>query len=212
MAQPINRQEFEKQMEQEGRLPPGQSLTQKFPVLHYGSIPTFEPKIWGFRIWGEVKEELSWSWEEFSQLPQSALKMDIHCVTRWSKFDTTWMGVSVKSLIDEGLIQPLPGATHVLQHAEGGYSTNLPLEILLQNNFLLATHFEGDPLTPEHGFPVRGIVGQIPGKPELKTPYFWKGAKWLTGLEFLTEDQLGFWEKAGYHNEADIWKEQRTRK
>ena len=115
-------------------------------------------------------------------------------------------------MIDEELIQPLPGATHVLQHAEGGYSTNLPLEILLQNIFLLATHFEGDPLTPEHGFPLRGIVGQIPGKPELKTPNFWKGAKWLMGLEFLTEDQLGFWEKAGYHNEADIWKEQRTRK
>jgi DMSO/TMAO reductase YedYZ molybdopterin-dependent catalytic subunit len=98
--------------------------------------------------------------------------MDIHCVTRWSKFDTTWMGVSVKSLIDEGLIQPLPGATHVLQHAEGEYSTNLPLEILLQNNFLLATHFEGDPLTPEHGFPVRGIVGHIPDRPDLKTAYF----------------------------------------
>jgi len=212
MAQPINRQEFEKEMEQEGRLPPGQSLTQKFPVLHYGSIPAFNPEIWGFRIWGEVKEELSWSWEEFSRLPQSTLKMDIHCVTRWSKFGTTWMGVSVKSLIDEGLVQPLPGATHVLQHAEGGYSTNLPLEIILQDNFLLATHFEGDPLTPEHGFPVRGIVGQIPDKPELITPYFWKGAKWLSGLEFLKEDQLGFWEKAGYHNEADIWKEQRTRK
>ena len=211
MAHPITRQEFEKQMEQEGRLPPGQSLTQKFPVLHYGSIPVFNQETWRFRIWGEVKEELSWSWEEFSRLPKLVLKMDLHCVTRWSKFDTTWMGISVKSLVDEGYLQPLAGATHVLQHAEGGYSTNLPLEVILQDNFLLATHFEEDPLTPEHGFPVRGIVGRISDRPELKTPYFWKGAKWLTGLEFLKEDQLGFWEKAGYHNEADIWKEQRTR-
>ncbi len=211
MSLPTNRHELEEKMQQEGRLPPGQSLTLKFPVLHYGSIPTFDPDIWEFRIWGEVKNELSLSWEEFSRLPKSTLKMDIHCVTHWSKFDTTWMGVSVKSLIDAGLVQPLQGATHVLQHAEGGYSTNLPLEIILQDNFLLATHFEGDLLTPEHGFPVRGIVGRIPDKPELKTPYFWKGAKWLTGLEFLTKDQLGFWENAGYHNEADIWKEQRTR-
>ncbi|MCJ7715535.1 MAG: sulfite oxidase-like oxidoreductase [Anaerolineales bacterium] len=210
MAQPIDRQEFEKQMEHEGRLPPGQSLTQKFPVLHYGSIPTFDPKTWRLRIWGEVKEEISWTWEEFTQLPQSVIKMDIHCVTRWSKFDTLWKGVSIPSLIKTGHLQLKPDAAYLLQHAEGGYTTNLPLEIALQENFLLATHFNGDPLTPDHGAPVRGMVGHIPGS-EIKTTYFWKGAKWLTGLEFLIKDQLGFWEKSGYHNEADIWKEQRTR-
>ena len=211
MTQPINRQDLENQMRQEGRLPPGQSLTQKFPILHYGSIPVFNSESWEFRIWGEVKEERSWTWKEFSQLPKSEIQMDIHCVTRWSKFDTTWKGVTFKTLINEGLIQPLPDAKFVLQHSEGGYTTNLPLEIVMQENFLLATHFEGEPLIPEHGFPVRGIVGQIPDRTDLKTPYFWKGAKWLKGLEILTEDQLGFWEKAGYHNEGGVWKEQRLR-
>jgi len=211
MTQPINRQSREQHMKKEDRLPPGQSLTQKFPVLHYGAIPTFDPKTWRFRIWGEVEEERSWRWEEFSRLDRTEITLDIHCVTRWSKFDTTWAGVSVKSLLDKGLICPLPGAAYVLQHAEGGYTTNLPLEILLQENFLLATHYNGEPLTPEHGYPLRGIVGQIPDREDLKTPYFWKGAKWLTGLEFLTEDQLGFWEQAGYHKEGDVWKEQRRR-
>ncbi len=211
MTQPIKRQELENQMYQEGRLPPGQSLTQKFPILHYGSIPVFNPETWKFRIWGEVKEERSLTWKKFSQLPKSEIQLDIHCVTRWSKFDTTWKGVTFKTLINEGLIQLLPDAKFVLQHSEGGYTTNLPLEIVLQENFLMATHFEGEPLIPEHGFPVRGIVGQIPGRSDLKTTYFWKGAKWLKGLEILTEDQLGFWEKAGYHNEGDIWKEQRLR-
>ena len=99
----------------------------------------------------------------------------------------------------------------MLQHAQGGYTANLPVNVVLQDNFLLATHFDGKPLSPKHGYPLRGVVGAIPGREDIKTPYFWKGAKWLIGLEFLTEDQLGFWEKAGYHNEADIWKEQRTR-
>jgi DMSO/TMAO reductase YedYZ molybdopterin-dependent catalytic subunit len=198
-------------MKKENRLPPGQSLTQKFPVLHYGAVPPFDPETWRFRVWGEVEEERSWRWEEFSRLPRTEITLDIHCVTRWSKFDTSWAGVSMKTLIDEGVIHPLPGAAYVLQHAAGGYTTNLPLEILLQDNFLLATHYNGEPLTPEHGYPLRGIVGQIPDREDLKTPYFWKGAKWLTGLEFLTEDQLGFWEQAGYHNEGDVWKEQRRR-
>ena len=210
MEQPTDRQSLENQMEKEGRLPPGQSLTKKFPVLHYGSIPPFDPQTWLFRIWGEVEEKISRNWEEFSQLPQTEIQLDIHCVTKWSKFDTFWKGVSISSLIEAGLIQLKPGASYVLQYADGGYTTNLPLEIILQENFLLATHFEGKPLTPEHGAPVRGMVGHIPGS-EIKTTYFWKGAKWLTGLEFLTEDQLGFWEKSGYHNEADIWKEQRSR-
>lgn len=211
MNPPINRQTQEQQMKKEDRLPPGQSLTQKFPVLHYGAVPPFDPQTWRFRVWGEVEEERNWRWEEFSRLPRTEIALDIHCVTRWSKFDTSWAGVSVKALIDQEIFRPLPTARYVLQHAEGGYTTNLPLEILLQDNFLLATHYNGEPLTPEHGYPLRGIVGQIPDREDLKTPYFWKGAKWLTGLEFLTEDQLGFWEQAGYHNEGDVWKEQRRR-
>jgi len=210
MGQPTDRQSLEDQMEEDGRLPPGQSLTKKFPVLHYGSIPPFDPQTWSFRIWGEVEEEISWNWEEFSQLPQTEIKLDIHCVTKWSKFDTIWKGVSIPSLIEAGYIQIKPEAAYVLQHADGGYTTNLPLEIVLQENFLLATHFDGKPLTPEHGAPVRGMVGHIPSS-GIKTTYFWKGAKWLNGLEFLSEDQMGFWEKAGYHNEGNPWKEQRNR-
>lgn len=211
MERAVNRRELEERMGREGRLPPGQSLTVKFPVLHYGSVPRFDPDTWQFRIWGEVEEELSWTWSEFSQLPQKEIELDIHCVTKWSKFDTAWKGVSIKSLVDGGMLRIKPGAAFVLQHAQGGYTTNLPLEIVLQDNFLLATHFDGQPLAPEHGFPVRGMIGHFPDRPELKTAYFWKGAKWLIGLEFLSKDQLGFWEKAGYHNEGDVWKEQRRR-
>ena len=210
MVNPPDRRELEEMMKKEGRLPPGQSLTVKFPVLHYGRVPPFDPETWQFRIWGEVKEEFILTWEEFSQLPQTEVILDIHCVTQWSKFDTSWKGVAMDTLIEEGLLKLKPSAAFVLQHAAGGYTTNLPLEITLQKNFLLATHFDGKPLTLDHGAPLRGIVGNIPGS-GIKTPYFWKGAKWLIGLEFLTEDHLGFWEKAGYHNEGDIWKEQRMR-
>ena len=210
MVKPPNRKELEEQMLKEGRLPPGQSLTLKFPVLHYGSVPHFDPETWRFKIWGEVDQEISLTWNEFQKLPQIEVKLDIHCVTRWSKFDTIWRGVAIRTLIDEGHLRLKPTAAFVQQHAAGGYTTNLPLETTLQENFLLATHFEGEPLAPDHGGPLRGMVGNIPGS-GIKTPYFWKGAKWLIGLEFLAEDELGFWEKAGYHNEGDIWKEQRTR-
>jgi DMSO/TMAO reductase YedYZ molybdopterin-dependent catalytic subunit len=206
-----SRKDLEAKMETEGRLPPGQSLTVKFPVLHYGAVPSFDPKTWQFKIWGEVEEEISWTWEEFNQLPRTEITLDIHCVTKWSKFDTSWEGISLGKLVDEGFLKVLPSATHVLQHAQGGYTTNLPLEMILQDNFLLATHYNGQPLTPDHGYPVRGMIGHFPDRPDLKTAYFWKGAKWLNGLEFLNEDQMGFWEKAGYHNEGDVWKEQRTR-
>ena len=207
----FKRKEDEDRLRDEGRLPPGQSLTQKFPVLHYGPVPSFNPATWDFRIWGEAQEEKQWTWDEFNQLPRTRIVMDIHCVTRWSKFDTEWEGVSVRTLVEQGMIALNPTTKHVLQHAEYGFTTNLPLEIVLQDNFLLATHFNGEPITPDHGYPLRGVIGHIGDQPDLKTPYFWKGAKWLRGLQFLTEDQLGFWEQAGYHNEADVWLEQRFR-
>ena len=205
----FRRKNLEEQVRKEGRLPPGQALTQKFPVLHYGPVPRFNPATWNLRLWGEVEEEKRWTWDEFNQLPRTSLAMDIHCVTRWSKFDTTWEGVSVRVLVEQGLLKPRPAAKHVMQHAEYGFTVNLPLEVVLAENFLLATHFDGQPLTPDHGYPLRGVVGYMPGRDDLPTPYFWKGAKWLRGLEFMAQDRPGFWEQAGYHNEADVWKEER---
>jgi len=204
-----DRRDEEDRMKQEGRLPPGQSLTQKFPVLHYGPVPRFNPATWDLRVWGEVEEEVRWTWEQFQQLPRAKVQMDIHCVTKWSKFDTEWEGVAVKTLVDEGLIKLKPAARYVVQHAEYGFTVNLPLEVVLAENFLLATHFNGEPITPDHGYPLRGVVGYIPTREDLPTPYLWKGAKWLRSLEFRATDKPGFWEQAGYHNEADIWKEQR---
>jgi len=204
----LRRREDEARVRQEGRLPPGQSLTQKFPVLHYGPVPRFDPATWDFRVWGEVEQEKRWTWDEFQKLPRRKVRMDIHCVTRWSKFDTVWEGVSVRDLVDQGLVRLKPSAKFVMQHCEYGFTVNIPLEIALADNFLLATHFDGQPVTPDHGYPVRGVVGNIPGA-SLKTPYFWKGGKWVRALEFMAQDRLGFWEQAGYHNEADVWKEQR---
>jgi len=203
------RREEERKVRDEGRLPPGQSLTQKFPVLHYGPVPSFDPATWDLRVWGEVEEPARWSWEEFNQLPRTKVTMDIHCVTRWSKFDTEWEGVSLKTLVEDGPIKLKPTAKFLLQHAEYGFTVNVPLEVALADNFLLATHFNGEPITPDHGYPLRAVVGMLKGREDLSVPYFWKGAKWLRGLEFLAEDRLGFWEQAGYHNEADVWKEQR---
>ncbi len=208
----FNRKEEEEKVKMEGRLPPGQSLTKKFPVLHYGPIPQFNPATWDFRVWGEVEQEMRWTWDEFNKLPRTNIMLDIHCVTRWSKFDTEWEGVSVKTLVDEGFIKLKPSAKFVVEHAEYGYTTNLPVDVILQKNFLLATHFDGKPLTPDHGYPLRGVIGAIPGRSELKDPYFWKGAKWIRGLEFVSADRPGFWEQAGYHNEADVWKEERFRR
>jgi DMSO/TMAO reductase YedYZ molybdopterin-dependent catalytic subunit len=203
------RKEDEIRLREEGRIPPGQALTNKFPVLHYGQVPSFNSLTWDFRVWGEVENPLKLNWDQFNKLPRTHLKMDIHCVTRWSKADTLWEGVSVRSLLDQGLIKLKPGAQYVLQHAEYGFTVNLPLEIVLADNFLLATHYDGQPITPDHGYPLRGIIGAIVGRDDLKVPYFWKGAKWLRGLEFLQKDKPGFWEQAGYHNEADVWKEER---
>lgn len=204
-----DRRKEEDRIRKEKRLPPGQALTLKFPVLHYGSVPPFEAAKWNFRVWGEVEQVKTWTWEEFNRLPRTKITMDIHCVTRWSKVDTLWEGVSVKTLVDQGIIKLKPAAHFVMQHAEQGFTVNIPLEVALQDNFLLATHFDGKPLTPEHGYPLRGVVGAIPGRSDLKSPYLWKGAKWLRGLEFMSQDRLGFWEQAGYSNSADVWKEER---
>ena len=210
MFDPFRRKEDEQVARSQGRLPPGQSLTNKFPVLHYGPVPQVDLATWTFRLWGEVEQEVTLSWEDFNRLPKTTLTIDLHCVTRWSKLNTTWEGVAVKTLIQTGLLALKPSTAFVMQHAEYGYTVNLPLEIVLAENFLLATHFAGQPLTPEHGYPLRGVVGAVVGRPELKTPYLWKGAKWLRGLEFMPHDRLGFWEQAGYHNEGDVWKEQRV--
>ena len=204
-----NRRKEEERLRNESRLPPGQSLTLKFPVLHYGPVPPFNPATWDFRVWGEVEKEACWTWNDFNRLPRTRLTLDLHCVTRWSKADTAWEGVSVRALVEQGLIQLKPAAQFVMQHAEYGFTVNLPLALVLQENFLLATHFNGQPIEPDHGYPLRGVVGAIPGRDDLQTPYLWKGAKWLRGLEFMSRDRLGFWEQAGYHNDADVWVEQR---
>jgi DMSO/TMAO reductase YedYZ molybdopterin-dependent catalytic subunit len=211
MFNAFKRKEDEDKMRREGRLPPGQSLTARFPVLHYGPVPPANLRNWDLRFWGLVEEPLLLNWEQFNQLPKTTIKMDLHCVTKWSMFDSEWQGVLLSTILEQGLLKIKPQAKFVMQHAEYGYTTNLPLQVLLQDNFLLATHYNGEPISADHGYPLRGVVGAVAGRKELKTPYLWKGAKWLRSLEFIREDQMGFWEEAGYHNDADVWKEERIR-
>jgi DMSO/TMAO reductase YedYZ molybdopterin-dependent catalytic subunit len=205
----FGRKDEEQQIRDQNRLPPGQSLTRKFPVLHYGPTPKADLAAWTLRVFGLVEEEITWTWDEFNRLPRTKITMDIHCVTRWSKFDTLWEGVSLRQLVREGIVKPKPEANYVIQHCEVGYTTNTPLDFMLQDNVLLATHFDGKPLTPEHGYPLRVVVGTFADRSEGKSAYFWKGGKWLRALEFRATDQPGFWENAGYHNEGDPWREQR---
>lgn len=180
------------------RLPPGQHLTQKWPVLHYGSIPEIDLATWRLRLFGEVEEEVELTWDEFMALPQTTRTNDIHCVTGWSRLDNTWTGVTIPDLMK--LVRLKPTATHVMVHAYGGYTTNLPLEEFLREDVLLAHSHDGQPLTPEHGWPLRLVVPQL---------YFWKSAKWVRGIEFMAGDRPGFWERYGYHNHGDPWKEER---
>jgi len=196
-------------MDNENRLPHGQSLSSDLPTLHVGPIPAFTPSTWDFRIWGAVEESLTWSWDQILTLPLTIRKLDLHCVTGWSKLDTVWQGISLKQLVDGGWINPKPEACFIMQHSDYGYTTNLPLEVALQENFLLATHYQGKPLTPEHGCPLRAVIGSQPDADNQQDVYLYKGAKWLRGLEFMEKDRLGFWESHGYHNEGDVWKEQR---
>jgi DMSO/TMAO reductase YedYZ molybdopterin-dependent catalytic subunit len=180
------------------RMPPGQYLTEKFPVLHYGSVPKVDLSRWDLKVYGLVDNPLTLTWDEFKALPRKTVQTDIHCVTRWTKLDTTWEGVPIQEILR--LAQVRATATHVLSHAEQGYTANLPLTILDDDDVLLADTFGGQPLEPEHGYPLRLVVPKR---------YFWKSSKWIRGLEFLDHDQLGFWERYGYNNDADPWKEER---
>jgi DMSO/TMAO reductase YedYZ molybdopterin-dependent catalytic subunit len=204
------RRQREEEVKGEGRLPPGQALTQKFPVLHYGPVPVYKDlSTWTFSVSGLVDEEKTWSWDEFNKLPRRKVMVDLHCVTGWSKFDTVWEGIHLTDLIDAGIIRIKPEARFCIQHCEYGYTTNTPLEVVLANNFLMATHFDGKPLDPEHGYPLRGLMGALAGEKQDSDRYLWKGGKWLRGLEFSATDRPGFWEQAGYSNSANIWREER---
>ncbi|TMJ00997.1 MAG: sulfite oxidase-like oxidoreductase [Bacillati bacterium ANGP1] len=180
------------------RLPPGQYLTEKWPVLHAGSIPRFDPGQWDFKIWGLVEQPVRLTYQEFVGLPKTTLRSDIHCVTAWSKLDVNFEGVPAKAVL--ALAKPKPDATFVMVHAEQGYEANLPLEYLLSDDALFAYRADGRDLTPEHGWPLRLVVPRL---------YFWKSAKWVRGVELLAKDRRGFWERNGYHNHADPWKEER---
>ncbi len=180
------------------RLPPGQYLTEKWPVLHAGSVPETDLATWDLTVGGEIEEPLSLTWGEFQELPTVEVTMDIHCVTRWSRFDTSFRGVHWRELAK--LVEPKPSARFVLAHAEAGFTSNVPLAAIEDENAVLAYEADGEPLMPEHGWPLRLVV---------PSRYFWKSAKWLRGLELRAADEPGFWERYGYHNDADYWKEER---
>lgn len=204
------RRELEKRVQNENRLPPGQSLTLKFPVLHYGPVPVYKNlQDWTFTIKGLVEEPVTLTWEQFTALPTRTVTLDIHCVTRWSKFDTVWEGVHFKDMLDSGLIKLKPEAKYCIQHCEYGFTVNLPIEAMLAENFILAYKYDGKPLDAEHGYPLRGLMGAIPTEHADTDRYLWKGGKWLRGLEFLAQDRAGFWEQAGYSMTANVWKEER---
>ena len=197
---PLSRREKERRLAEEGRMPPGQSLTEKFPVLHYGRVPDFDPDTWDFRVWGEVEEEVRWSWQEFQSLPRTKVTLDIHCVTRWSKLDTRWEGVSLDVLLDQ--VDISAEAAFVMVYCYGGYTTNLPLADVREGRAFVAYRYDGAPLEPDHGGPARLVVPHL---------YFWKSAKWIRGLRLMQHDQPGFWERLGYHDYGDPWREQRHR-
>ncbi len=191
-----DRRELEKKAKAEGRLPPGQSLTLKWPVLHHGSVPHFDAAKWDFEISGLVEQPARLRWEEFRALPQMEVTSDFHCVTRWSRLDNRWNGVLFTEVMK--LVRVKPEAQFALVLAEEGYTANVPLEDLLKPNVLFAFEHDGEPLTAEHGGPLRLIVPHL---------YAWKSVKWVRGFMLLDQDRLGFWERNGYHAYGDPWKE-----
>jgi DMSO/TMAO reductase YedYZ molybdopterin-dependent catalytic subunit len=184
--------------EQKKRVPPGQYVTEKWPVLHYGSVPRVDLATWNFRVWGEVENPFSFTWDEFKQMPRKSLHTDIHCVTRWSRLEMDFDGVPIQHILERAQLKP--SAHFVVSHAEQGYTANLPLDVLDDDDVLLADIADREPLAPDHGYPLRLVVPKR---------YFWKSSKWIRGLQFLPQDQLGFWERYGYNNNADPWKEER---
>jgi DMSO/TMAO reductase YedYZ molybdopterin-dependent catalytic subunit len=180
------------------RLPPGQYLTEKWPVLHAGSVPKTDLAAWDFKVFGEVESPITLTYEELQALPQTEVTIDIHCVTRWSRFDTSFRGAHWRELAK--LVRPKPSAHFVVAHAEREFTSNVPVEALEDDNALVAWEADGEPLETEHGWPLRLVV---------PSRYFWKSAKWLRALELLATDRPGFWERYGYHNDADYWQEQR---
>jgi DMSO/TMAO reductase YedYZ molybdopterin-dependent catalytic subunit len=180
------------------RVPPGQHLVRDWPVLHYGSVPKIDPAFWNFFIKGLVDKEKTLTFADFSELPKVKVFSDIHCVTTWSKLDNLWEGPSSKTVL--GLVKVSPEAKFVIVHGAGGFTTNLPLEDFLQEDVLFTLTYNGQPISADHGAPVRLIVPRL---------YFWKSAKWATGIELTDKDRPGFWERAGYHNHGDPWTEER---
>ena len=178
--------------------PPGQFVTEKFPVLTFGRTPRIDLETWQLRVFGLVDEELTLSWEEFNDLPQMTLDAEFHCVTQWSKLQNTWKGVLFTDLMK--LVTPKTEAEYIMAHCYGGYTTNVALDVLRDDDVLFAHSHDGAPLTPEHGGPMRLVVPKR---------YGWKSAKWVNGIELMAEDAPGFWEMRGYHMEGDPWKEDR---
>ena len=180
------------------RVPPGQYLTDDFPVLSAGPTPRTALYQWTFTIEGAGGESIHWSWQEFLQLPAQSFLVDIHCVTKWTKLDTRWEGVSIDTLLEQ--IDLDPRAMYVTAFCDGGYTTNMPLPDVLNGRAFVAYRYAGQPLAPEHGGPARLVVPHL---------YFWKSAKWIRGLRLMEKDKPGFWESLGYNNRGDPWKEQR---
>ncbi|MBI5289788.1 MAG: sulfite oxidase-like oxidoreductase [Chloroflexi bacterium] len=199
MAIDIFSQRAKKDRQEHGdRLPPGQKLTDGWPVLHYGGIPTIDLATWKFSIVGLVEDEVHLTWEQFMALPQTTLRSDIHCVTHWSKFDNDWTGVAIADFMKQVAIKP--EAKHVMLHSYGGYTTNISLAELMDSGVILAHSHNGEPLEKQHGWPLRLVVPKL---------YFWKSAKWVRGMVLMPNEKPGFWEMYGYHIHGDPWTEER---
>jgi DMSO/TMAO reductase YedYZ molybdopterin-dependent catalytic subunit len=192
------RKQKEQEMRRLNRLPPNQSLTLKWPVLHEGPVPAFDPNRWTFTVRGLVDSELNLTYDEFIRLPRTQITSDFHCVTHWSKFDNLWEGVAFREILAR--VKPKPWARFLMVHAQGGYTANVPLQDLESPDVLFAWKHNGEQLSPEHGWPLRLVVPKL---------YAWKSVKWVSGLDFMDRDQPGFWERNGYHIYGDPWKEQR---